>query len=64
MTESNQTVMMFCLTIIAVIGIISAVVCYSKDQISFKLKAKTKLSSQPEAELGLELEKDDKIENR
>lgn len=64
MTENNQAVMMFCLTIIAIIGIISAVICYSKNGLNFRMKAKTKLTSQPELELGLDLESQYKEKNR
>lgn len=52
--------MMFCLTIIAIIGITSAVVCFSKDKVSFNIKARTKLPNQSETEFGIQVQKDDK----
>ena len=51
--------MLFCITLIAVLGIISAVVCYSKDRVSFNIKARTKLPNQSETEFGIEVHKDE-----
>ena len=59
MSESNQMFMLFCITLIAVLGIISAVICYSKDRVSFNIKARTKLPNQSETEFGIEVHKDE-----
>lgn len=56
--------MMFCLTIIAIIGIISAVIFFSKGQISFNLKAHTTLPDKSEADIGFEVDKEDIKEDR
>jgi len=58
MPESIQMFMLFCITLIAVLGITSAVVCYSKDRVSFNIKARTKLPNQSETEFGIEVHKD------
>ena len=59
MPESIQMFMLFCITLIAVLGITSAVVCYSKDRVSFNIKARTKLPNQSETEFGIEVHKDE-----
>lgn len=59
MSESIQMFMLFCITLIAVLGITSAVVCYSKDRVSFNIKARTKLPNQSETEFGIEVHKDE-----
>ena len=52
-----QTFMLFCITLIAVLGITSAVVGFSKSKISFNLKARTKLFNQSETEFDIEVNK-------
>jgi uncharacterized metal-binding protein len=63
-TESGQIVVIFCVSIIAIIGIVSVVVCYSKDQINFKLNARHRQPDESETELGIELSKKDEKESR
>ncbi|MBU3091266.1 hypothetical protein K2F40_14600 [Clostridium sp. CM028] len=60
MSEITQMFKLFCITSIAVLGITSAVVFFSKDRISFNIKARTKLPDQSETEFGIEVHKDDK----
>lgn len=54
----------FSITIIAIIGIVSAIMSFSKDPISFNIKAKTKLPDQTETEFDVNLLKRSKKENR
>ena len=63
MMESIQVFMMFCMTIIATIGIVSAVIYYSKDTVNFNIKAAAKLFSKSEAEFSMNVHKEKK-ENR
>lgn len=58
MLESIQLFMMFCMTIIAVVGIVSAVIYYSRDTVSFNIKAHTKLFSKSETEFSMNVRKE------
>ncbi|QGU96237.1 hypothetical protein GOM49_15060 [Clostridium bovifaecis] len=58
MSEKSQIIMMFCLTIISVIGIISAVICYSKGPVKFRLKAKSNSLTHNDGEFGIEVIKE------
>ncbi len=60
MSESIQMIMLFCITTIAVLGIISAVVYFSRDNISFNIKAHAKFPNHSETEFGIEVHKDEK----
>lgn len=51
MTECTQMFMMFCITFIAIVGIISVLICYSKYPFSFMIKAHKKNSAKKDADL-------------
>ncbi|GCD11415.1 hypothetical protein LGL55_04395 [Clostridium tagluense] len=58
MSDSIQMFMLFCITLIAVLCVTSAVICFSKDKVNFNIKARTKLPDQSETEFGIEVAKD------
>lgn len=64
MSESIHMFVVFCITIITIIGIVSAIMCFSRDPVKFSIKAKTKLPDQTETEFDIDLLKQAKKENR
>lgn len=64
MSESIQMFVVFSITIIAIIGIVSAITYFSKDPISFNIKSKIKLPDQSETEFDVNLFKTNKKGNR
>ena len=61
MPENIQICLMVCITVIAIFGIISAVLFFSKDNISFNIKSRTKFSDRSETEFDIEMHKEEKI---
>lgn len=62
--ESIQMLMMFSITIIATIGIVSAVVYFSKDSVNFNIKFYSKFFSKSESRFSINVSKKAKKENR
>ena len=57
MMESIQMLMMFSITIIVTIGIVSAVVYFSKDSVNFNIKFCSKLFSKSESLFSINVSK-------
>lgn len=62
--ESIQIFMIFCMTIMATVGIVSAVVYFSKDSVHFNIKLYSKLFSKSESGFRIDVNKNIKKENR